>query len=55
MAQMSLAHPNVSVSDFQKYVKTINPDDPPFKSVLKELQDMHIWRDGKEEKLFVDN
>ena len=50
---MSVAHPNVS--DFQKFVKTINPIDPPFKSVLKELEVMHIWKDGKEEKLFVDN
>jgi hypothetical protein len=49
----NLAHPEVFVSDLHDFVKKINPN-TAFRSTLKELEVMYIWRDDKKEKLFED-
>ena len=47
-----LAHPNISVSDLQKFVEVIKPS-PILLRMLKEFEDMEVWRDEKKERLFT--
>ena len=47
-----LAHPNISVLDLQKFVEVIKPS-PILLLMLKEFEDMEVWRDKKKEWLFT--
>jgi hypothetical protein len=48
--------PKIPVSDLHKFIaEAISPPPSPiFRSILKDLETIEVWREGKQERLFTD-